>query len=92
MKKKNVLNNTTNSKVYNHTKKNYLYNYGVCDYCHYHRGCNKRNHYGGFTHKSISYPNWKLVSKNHKQWMEKPLKKNIEITRWQKMEYVTFKW
>lgn len=78
MKKKNTLKTTDNSTVYRHTLRNYLYNYGMCDYCQPHRGCNRRNRYGGFTHKSIKHPSWKLVSKNRKQWMDKTNLKKVE--------------
>ena len=27
----------------------------------------------------MTYPNWKLVSKNPKQWMKKPIKIKLEI-------------
>lgn len=84
MKKKKVLETTDNRSVYNHTLRKYLYNYGVCDYCSPHGGCNRRNHYGGFTHKKLKYPSWKLVSKNRKQWMDKPLKKKQREVYWRK--------
>jgi hypothetical protein len=84
MKKKQVLQTTDNRSVYNHTLRNYLYNYGVCDYCSPHRGCNRRNHYGGFAHKKLKYPSWKQVSKNRKQWMDKPLRKEQREVYWRR--------
>lgn len=95
MKRKKVLKSTSNRKVYNHVKKNYLYNYGLCDRCRYHRGCNKRVHYGGFINEkneNINYPSWKIVSKNRKQWMKKPLKKKVKKLSWRKSEYLIFEW
>jgi hypothetical protein len=108
MKKKKTLETTDNSTVYRHTLRNYLYNYGVCDYCKPHRGCNRRNHYGGFAHKKLKYPSWKLVSKNRKQWMDKPTKKLRRELYWRRKPvsidergenrvprykiYVTIKW
>lgn len=101
MKKKKELKSTDNSTVYRHTLRNYLYNYGTCDRCKPHRGCNRRKHYGGFTHKTISYPSWKIISKNPKQWMDKPIKKIEENLYWKRRYvstvrkdeiYVTFKW
>ena len=88
MKKKKELKTTDSSSVYNHTHRNYLYNYGVCDYCKPHRGCNRRNKYGGLTHKHLKYPSWKLVSKNPKQWMDKPVKKVEKKLYWRKKRYI----
>ena len=87
MKKKKVLKSTDNSTVYTHTLRNYLYNYGTCDRCKPHSGCNRRNHYGGFAHKKLKYPSWKLVSKNPKQWMDKPIKKVEKELYWRRKLY-----
>lgn len=88
MKKKKTLKTTDNRRVYNQTLRNYLYNFGVCDYCKPHSGCNRREHYGGFEDDGLKYPSWKLVSKNPKQWMKKPMKKLERETYWRKKLYV----
>lgn len=73
MKKGQEYKTTTNRTVYNRLRKEKL---SYCSYCKWH---------GNFYHLSEndqwkSYwlqgtkPNWKLVSKNKKQWMKKPLK------------------
>ena len=76
---------TTNRYEYNRVRKEFI---GVCTFCGHHRGCNSMNkRYGKFSSKSsMTYPNWKLVSKNKKQWEEKPLvlKETVRIDR----EYV----
>lgn len=95
MKTKNILDTSTNRGEFNRAYKAYLEKKGKihCSYCGYHKNENDTTkHYGGFVDKHVAYPNWKLVSKNSKQWMDKPLKKKVEITRWTKTEYVTFKW
>lgn len=108
MKKKEILKTTDNSTVYRRVKRNYLYSYGVCDRCSPHGGCNRKNHYGGFAHKQLKYPSWKLVSKNRKQWQDKPLKKKQRELYWRRKGvyidergenvvpldkiYVTFEW
>ena len=39
------------------------------------RGRRKYYHiFKGFRKQKANFPNWKLVSKNRKQWMKKPLK------------------
>jgi ribosome modulation factor len=93
MRNIDVVKTTTNRKEFNRAYKQYLES-GIgainCSRCPYHRGENRTKYYGGFTDRSVAYPNWKLVSKNRKQWMPKPLKKKIEIIR--KSEFVSFKW
>jgi len=75
---------TDNRSVYNKIRKRYLENTRKihCARCSYHRGDNDdRKCYGSWPWKSkgehVRYPNWKLVSKNGKQWMKKPLIKVI---------------
>lgn len=77
---KKSMDTTTNSTVYNRYRKNYLEKKGEihCSYCQYHRGENRRNWYGGFLEEeeslrdsNVTYPSWKLASKNRKQWMPK---------------------
>jgi len=92
------LRTTDNRSVFNRAYKKYLESSKAeiyCSYCKYHRGENrKRKHYGGFEDdkKGLTYPNWKLVSKNRKQWIDKPLRKTVENTRWNNLNYITFKW
>lgn len=69
MKKIEIYKTTTNRSVYNKIRKDYE---AYCPRCRWHRGCNnKLNLYGGIEEKRVRYPNWKLVSKNKKQWMPK---------------------
>ena len=79
---------TTNRGEFNRAYKDYLAHKsnGIsCSYCKYHRNENGagRKYYGGFIrtngHLNMTYPNWKLVSKNPKQWMKKPIKIKLEI-------------
>lgn len=81
---------TTNRYVFNRLYKEWLEDKGKirCTYCAYHRSENDtRRWYGSCAGHSvireskIRNPNWKLVSKNRKQWMNKPLKKEIH-NRW----------
>jgi hypothetical protein len=77
---KKSMDTTNNSTVYNRYRKNYLEKKGEihCSYCQYHRGENRVNWHGGFIEEgeslkdsNITYPSWKLASKNRKQWMPK---------------------
>jgi len=78
---------TTNSSVFRKLHKYILEKDGDirCSRCSYHRGENDyRKWYGKITSETvvncpkkwgkIRRPNWKLVSKNSKQWMKKPIK------------------
>jgi hypothetical protein len=102
----NEYNSTINRYVYNRLRKEYVANKnGLCSFCKYHKNENQTGKwYGGFTDYSkpeseftcvqpdkITYPNWKLVSKNKKQWMNKKLKTKLGKTRgyWMK-GYFTF--
>ena len=89
---KNIMDTTDNNSIYNKTRKEYLERKGLihCSWCAYHHGENEDNkYYGTLVHnwrdlksKGIRYPNWKLISRNEKQWMEKPLiikKKNYRF-------------
>ena len=95
-----ALKTTTNRGEFNRAYKKYLeVSKGEihCSYCRYHRGENKTsNYYGGYErtngHMSITFPNWKLVSKNRKQWMKKSIKINEEICRWSKRRYIDITW
>lgn len=90
------LKNTTNRSVFNRAYKKYLeVSKGEihCGYCKYHRVENKTTkYYGGYADKNVNYPNWKLVSKNRKQWMKKPIEVIVDTNNWRKEEYVTIKW
>lgn len=92
---KDIMDTTDNRSVYNKSRKEYLERKGKihCSWCAYHRGENdERKFYGstikwiGFISggkvKKVRYPNWKLVSKNGKQWNKKPvikIKKNFRF-------------
>jgi len=67
---------TSNSSVYNKARKKYLEHSGKikCSICGYHRGENdERKYYGTvrpwYGGKKVRYPNYKLATKNKKQWM-----------------------
>jgi len=99
MKTKKIVNNSTNRGEFNRAYKAHLENTGKihCSRCKYHDNENKTTKsYGGYTRHNgklpITYPNWKLVSKNRKQWMKKPMKINIEISRWSKHEFIDITW
>jgi len=88
------LKTTTNRGVFNRAYKKYLESKGeiYCSYCKYHRGENKTTkYYGGYSNKKVNYPSWKLVSKNRKQWMKKPMKMIVDTDNYRKKEYITFK-
>lgn len=75
---------TTNRSVYNKLHKEFQ---AGCSYCKWHGGENSTNKYYHLPHEIRRHkfkgkqPSWKLVSKNRKQWMGKPVKiKNFEIT------------
>ena len=82
MKNKEILERTSNRKVFNYAYKQHLERTGKirCSYCRYNKGENStQDWYGGHWNDSIGdykmkYPSWKLASKNRKQWMKKPLK------------------
>ena len=92
MRKYYELRTTNNRGVYRKHYRSVLDGYGLCSFCKPHSGCNLRKHYGGYKHKSVVYPSWKLVSKNKKQWMEKPLKVFVETENHLNLEYISFKW
>ena len=95
MKNIEELKTTTNRKVFNRAYKRDLENKRKihCSYCKYHRGENRTTkYYGGYVDRNIIYPNWKLVSKNRKQWMKKPIEIIVDTNNWKKKEYVTIKW
>lgn len=75
MKVKTIKDSTTNRGEFNRAYKAHLErkNKIRCSYCKYHRNENRTTnlYWGDDSH--LKYPNWKLVSKNEKQWMEKPM-------------------
>ena len=101
MKAKKITKTTTNRGEFNRAHKHHLEKKGRihCSRCGYHRGENYTgNCYGGYErtngHMKMTYPNWKLVSKNPKQWMNKSMKTVTKIryrgTRWESV-YVQIK-
>lgn len=81
MTNKNIMDTTDNRSVYNKSRKEYLERKGLihCSWCAYHHGDNATNKmYGSIAsfrgnEVRVTYPNWKLVTKNEKQWMVKPI-------------------
>jgi len=100
MKAKEILDTSTNRGEFNRAYKHYLEKKGKihCSYCGYHRGENRTTKcYGGYVvrvngHTKTSYPNWKLVSKNRKQWMKKPMVIIKEKSLWSNNVYIDIKW
>ena len=89
MGNKEVSETTTNRGEFNRVYKGYLahkYNGISCSYCKYHRnenGAGRKYYYGHYRtngHLNMTYPNWKLVSKQPKQWMKKPMKIKVRTT------------
>ena len=80
---KKIVQSTTNRGEFNRAYKEFLERTGKirCSFCGYNSGENyKGRHYGGHG-EDINFPNWKLTSKNPKQWMEKPLDIKIKDLR-----------
>lgn len=96
MKKVKLISKTTdNRRVYSVYRKQLLESQRLidCSRCPYHKVENyEGRYYGGRVDgkHQITYPNWKLVSKNSKQWMDKPMKKIIDINYRYEYEYVEF--
>lgn len=89
MGSKTLMQTTTNRGEFNRAYKLHLEQTGKikCSYCGYHSVENNNDKwYGGIIYDDMEtcsgkrkgtntrYPNWKLVSKNRKQWMKKPIK------------------
>lgn len=96
MRPKEELEITSNRSVYNKLRKVCLEKNGEirCSWCTYHGGENSTNEwYGWYDGDHEKRPNWKLVSKNPKQWMDKPktYKLEIEFSRWNKKTYYEVK-
>ena len=64
---------TTNNSVYNKSRKRHLEAIRdiSCSFCRYHRCENRTSKYYDTEGRK---PNWKLITKNKKQWMEKKYK------------------
>jgi len=87
---KKIMDETTNRYVYNRARKECS---GNCTWCRYHLGDNLDHKlygdYGSRRNESLRYPNWKLVSKNKKQWMDKKLVFKIRKNwRWTHTEII----
>ena len=92
MKSKIISKTTTNRGEFNRAYKIYLEQKCRihCSYCGYHHNENAdgKKWYGGYVYDDMEicrgkrkgtntrFPNWKLVSKNPRQWMKKPTKIN----------------
>ena len=97
MKVKNIKQKTANRGEFNRAYKMYLESKVKirCSYCGYHSNENRTTKcYGVYVDeiKNVKYPNWKLVSKNRKQWMEKPIKITKEKWGFRKRLYVKITW
>ena len=107
MNVKKIIDNTINRGEFNRAYKRYLESTAKihCSYCGYHRGENdERKWYGGWEYddmetccgkrkgRNTRYPNWKLVSKNRKQWMKKPVKYEVKTTRISNRIYIDITW
>lgn len=70
---KKIMDETTNRYEYNRVRKECS---GNCTWCRYHLGDNLDHKlYGEYASRGkMRFPNWKLVSKNKKQWMGNPVK------------------
>lgn len=83
MRVKKIVKTTTNRGEFNRAYKEYLERKGKisCSRCEYHKNENYTGKwYGGHGDEKVKLPNWKLVSKNPKQWMVKPIKKKIRYS------------
>lgn len=96
MKVKKIIDQTSNRGEFNRAYKRYLESKGKirCGYCKCHSNENNNNKwYGGIKGGDIRYPNWKLVSKNRKQWMKKPISFNEDYHHFfNKRTYIDITW
>lgn len=80
MKAKKLMDETTNRYEYNRARK---IQSGNWTWCRYHHGDNLDHKlygdYGKPKFGKFRHPNWKLVSKNKKQWIKKPIKYKTKI-------------
>jgi hypothetical protein len=94
-KEKYDLENTVNNAYFNKLYKKDLEMSGEisCAYCPYNKHENRKTKYYGGRVKSeddrqnVNFPNWKLVSKNRKQWMKKPKTYKVEVEKSKWYEY-----
>jgi len=89
-----IVDTTTSRSEFNRAYKGYLEKKGKihCTYCGYHKSENDdtKKWYGGYIYDDMEtccgkrkkintrYPNWKLVSKQSKQWMKTSIKYKIK--------------
>jgi hypothetical protein len=86
MKRHRCLKETSHRRTYNLVRKNF---YAVCPRCKWHptfwRSCIDNPYIHMYVEESTSQvknpANWKLVSKNRKQWMKKPFIK-VKRSSW----------
>jgi hypothetical protein len=81
MKMCEVVKSTKNRSEFNKSYKKFLQRTGKikCSFCPYHSNDNRDNvDYTYVSDSKIKFPNWKLISKNPKQWMVKTLKHIIQ--------------
>lgn len=100
MKVYNEVQNTTSRSTFNRANKMYLERKGLihCSRCMYHDNENATTKYYRLVevedesdHYKSKFPNWKLVSKNDKQWFPKPIKFKAIKGRLSKLEYYEIK-
>ena len=104
---KETLETTANRGEFNRAYKAHLERSGKihCSYCGYHSNENKTSKwYGGFIYDDMEtcrgkrkgtntrFPNWKLVSKNRKQWMKKPIRIKYEHGWSNNRTYIDITW
>lgn len=108
MRVKNITKTTTNRGEFNRAYKEYLERKGKihCSYCGYHHNENAdgKKWYGGYVYDDMEvcrgkrkgtntrFPNWKLVSRNRKQWMKKPIKISTRYYGGYQHTYIDIKW
>lgn len=99
---KKIVETTTNRGEFNRAYKEYLAHKrnGIgCSFCKYHKGENNTskwyggNIYGKFNknRNNVRYPNWKLISKNKKQWMMNNMEIIDECSKYTERTWFTFK-
>jgi len=107
MKTKNIVDTSTNRGEFNRAYKAHLEKTGKihCGYCGYHSNENRTTKwYGGFVYDDMEtcrgkrkgtntrFPNWKLVSRNRKQWMGKPIKIKYDFGWRNNRTYIDITW
>ena len=104
---KQIVKTTTNRGEFNRAYKQYLEVSKAelhCSRCRYHKGENYGGKwYGGYVYDDMNtcrgksgthtkFPNWKLVSKQPKQWMKKPIKFMDKHYGGYQYIYIDIKW